>query len=88
MKTIKDKVASLSFVALLMALTAAMFYTPTASAHGEKSQAAFMRMRTIHWYDLNWSKDEVAVNETVTISGKFQFSVVGQNQLMSQMFLS
>ncbi len=71
MKTIKDKVASLSFVALLMALTAAMFYTPTASAHGEKSQAAFMRMRTIHWYDLNWSKDEVAVNETVTISGKF-----------------
>ncbi len=71
MKIIKDKVAKLSFVALLMTVTAAMFYTPTASAHGEKSQAAFMRMRTIHWYDLNWSKDEVAVNETVTISGKF-----------------
>jgi len=71
MKTIKDKVAKLSFVALLMALTSAMFYTPTASAHGEKSQAAFMRMRTIHWFDLNWSKDEVAVNDTMTISGKF-----------------
>ncbi len=71
MKTIKDKVAKLSFVALLFTVTAAMFYTPTASAHGEKSQAAFMRMRTIHWFDLNWSKDEVAVNETVTISGKF-----------------
>jgi len=28
-------------------------------------------MRTIHWYDLNWSKDEVAINETMTISGKF-----------------
>jgi len=71
MKLIKDKVARLSFVALLVTMTAAIFYTPTASAHGEKSQAAFMRMRTIHWFDLNWSKDEVAINETMTISGKF-----------------
>jgi len=71
MKLIKDKVAKLSFVALLVTVTAAMFYTPTASAHGEKSQAAFMRMRTIHWFDMNWSKSEVDVNETMTISGKF-----------------
>ena len=71
MNILKDKVAKLSFVALLITLTAAMFYTPTASAHGEKSQAAFMRMRTIHWFDLNWSKEEVAVNDTMTISGKF-----------------
>jgi methane/ammonia monooxygenase subunit B len=48
-----------------------MFYTPAASAHGEKSQAALMRMRTIHWYDLNWSKEIVKVNDTMTISGKF-----------------
>ena len=71
MKILKDKVAKLSFVALLITITAAMFYTPTASAHGEKSQAAFMRMRTIHWFDLNWSKEEVVVNDTMTISGKF-----------------
>ncbi len=71
MKIIKDKVAKLSFVALLVTMTAAIFYTPAASAHGEKSQAAFMRMRTIHWFDLNWSKDEVAINDTMTISGKF-----------------
>jgi methane/ammonia monooxygenase subunit B len=71
MKLIKDKVAKLSFVALLAAVSASMLYTPTASAHGEKSQAAFMRMRTIHWFDLNWSKEEVAVNDTMTISGKF-----------------
>jgi len=70
MKLIKDKVAKLSFVALLVTVTAAM-YAPTASAHGEKSQAAFMRMRTIHWFDLNWSKDTVPVNDTMTISGKF-----------------
>jgi methane/ammonia monooxygenase subunit B len=71
MKLLKDKVAKLSFVALLITVTAAMFYAPTASAHGEKSQAAFMRMRTIHWFDLNWSKEEVKVNETMTLSGKF-----------------
>jgi methane/ammonia monooxygenase subunit B len=71
MKLIKDKVAKLSFVALLVTMTAAIFYTPTASAHGEKSQAAFMRMRTIHWFDLNWSKEEVAINDTMSISGKF-----------------
>jgi methane/ammonia monooxygenase subunit B len=71
MKTMKDKVAKLSFVALLISLTTAMFYTPTASAHGEKSQAAFMRMRTIHWYDLHWSKSVVQVNDTMEISGKF-----------------
>ena len=40
-----------SAVGLLVALAASV-YAPTASAHGEKSQAAFMRMRTIHWYDL------------------------------------
>lgn len=71
MKLIKDKVAKLSFVALLITVTAAMFYAPTASAHGEKSQAAFMRMRTIHWFDMNWSKEELNVNDTMTISGKF-----------------
>lgn len=71
MKLIKDRIAKLSFVALLITVTAAMFYAPTASAHGEKSQAAFMRMRTIHWYDLNWSKDIVPVNDTMTVTGKF-----------------
>jgi len=71
MKIFKDKVAKLSFVALLVAITASMFYAPAASAHGEKSQAAFMRMRTIHWFDLNWSKEVVPVNDTMTISGKF-----------------
>jgi hypothetical protein len=75
MKIIKDKVAKLSFVALLITVTAAMFYTPTASAHGEKSQAAFMRMRTIHWFDLNWSKEEVPVNDTMTISGKAFYGI-------------
>jgi methane/ammonia monooxygenase subunit B len=67
----KTFIAKWSAVGLLSAVAATSFYAPAASAHGEKSQAAFMRMRTIHWYDLNWSKEKVKVNEDVTISGKF-----------------
>lgn len=70
MKIIKDRIAKWSAVGLLMAVAASV-YAPTASAHGEKSQAAFMRMRTIHWYDLKWSKEAVNVNEEVEITGKF-----------------
>jgi len=71
MKLLKDGIAKWSMVSLLTAVAATSFYAPTAAAHGEKSQAAFMRMRTIHWYDLKWSKEKVNVNETVEISGKF-----------------
>lgn len=71
MKTIKDRVAKMSFLGLLLALVTTSFYAPSAMAHGEKSQAAFMRMRTIIWYDLDWSTDSVAVNEQVNIDGKF-----------------
>jgi methane/ammonia monooxygenase subunit B len=44
-----------------------------ADAHGEKSQAAFLRMRTLGWYDLKWSKTNVTVNEEYEISGKVHF---------------
>jgi methane/ammonia monooxygenase subunit B len=71
MKLLKDRIAQWSMVGLLTAFAATSFYAPTAAAHGEKSQAAFMRMRTIHWYDLHWSKEKVKVNDTVEITGKF-----------------
>ena len=32
---------------------------------------AFLRMRTVQWYDLKWSKTDVNVNDVVEISGKF-----------------
>jgi len=63
--------AKWSMISLFAAVAATSFYAPAASAHGEKSQAAFMRMRTIHWYDLKWSKEVVKVNDTVEITGKF-----------------
>ena len=71
MKLLKDRIAKWSMVGLLAAFAATSFYAPSASAHGEKSQAAFMRMRTIHWYDLHWSKEKVKVNDSVEITGKF-----------------
>lgn len=66
-----QKLGRWSVLGALLALVAGGIYAPMAAAHGEKSQAAFMRMRTIHWFDLNWSKDVVKVNEDVEISGKF-----------------
>lgn len=52
-------------------LTANVMTTAPAEAHGEKSQMAFLRMRTVQWYDLKWSKTDVNVNDVVEISGKF-----------------
>jgi methane/ammonia monooxygenase subunit B len=71
MKTIKDRIAQGSGLGLLAGVAATSLYAPTASAHGEKSQAAFMRMRTIHWFDLSWSKEKVNVNDFVEVKGKF-----------------
>jgi len=48
-----------------------------ADAHGEKSQAAFLRMRTLGWYDLKWSKTSVSVNEEYEISGKLHIMSKG-----------
>jgi methane/ammonia monooxygenase subunit B len=43
-----------------------------ALAHGERNQEPFLRMRTAHFYDVKWSTDHIAVNEEVTVSGRFR----------------
>jgi methane/ammonia monooxygenase subunit B len=40
-------------------------------AHGEKNLEPYVRMRTIQWYDVQWSKQKFNVNEEVTVTGKF-----------------
>jgi methane/ammonia monooxygenase subunit B len=40
-------------------------------AHGEKALEPFIRMRTIQWYDVQWSQDKLKVNDEVVITGKF-----------------
>lgn len=40
-------------------------------AHGEKAQLASMRMRTVHWFDIEVTPTRAKVGDTVTITGKF-----------------
>ncbi len=40
-------------------------------AHGERSLEPFVRMRTIQWYDVAFSKSELSVNDELVITGKF-----------------
>lgn len=45
-----------------------------ALAHGERAQEPFLRMRTIQWYDVTWDKKTVAINDVVTVKGKFHIA--------------
>jgi methane/ammonia monooxygenase subunit B len=40
-------------------------------AHGEKNLEPYVRMRTIQWYDVQWSKQKFNVNDEITVTGKF-----------------
>jgi methane/ammonia monooxygenase subunit B len=42
---------------------------PAASAHGERAQEAFLRMRTVAWIDTTFSRTTVKQGETFTITG-------------------
>jgi len=44
---------------------------PVAQAHGEKALEPFIRMRTIQWYDVQWSTQKFNVDDEVSVSGKF-----------------
>jgi methane/ammonia monooxygenase subunit B len=58
---------------LLLVLVAAVLVTvvpaTAASAHGEKSQEGFLRMRTVGWTDVHFSGDTVQQGQTVTVTG-------------------
>lgn len=67
MKTLLIKsVVSLSLILSLYALN-----IQTVMAHGEKALEPFIRMRTIQWYDVQWSRQKFTVNEEISVSGKF-----------------
>lgn len=72
MKGIVDWVRRLAFAAALAG--AAAFSPQAVLAHGEKAQEPFLRMRTIQWYDVEVTKTKVAVNEEMSLRGKFRFS--------------
>jgi len=64
------KFAKLAAIGAAAAVAATLGAIAPASAHGEKSQQAFLRMRTLNWYDIAWSKTSVNVNEEMVLSGK------------------
>jgi methane/ammonia monooxygenase subunit B len=57
-------------LALVAAVVLAIVPATAASAHGEKSQEGFLRMRTVGWTDVTFSGDTVQQGETITVSGK------------------
>ena len=64
------KIVKLAAIGAAAAVAATLGAVAPASAHGEKSQQAFLRMRTLNWYDVQWSKTTVNVNEEMVLSGK------------------
>jgi len=64
------KLVKLVAIGAAAAVAATLGAIAPASAHGEKSQQAFLRMRTLNWYDVAWSKTTVNVNEEMILSGK------------------
>jgi methane/ammonia monooxygenase subunit B len=66
----KRQAGRLWALGLAVGLVATMGAVGSADAHGEKSQAAFLRMRTLNWYDMKWSKTSLSVNENMEITGK------------------
>jgi len=58
-------------LALLAGVLALTVDTRPVQAHGERTQEPFFRMRSMQWYDVNWSKTEVNVGEDWVLTGKF-----------------
>ena len=50
---------------------ALLLFSPELFAHGERALEPFIRMRTIQWYDIQWSKNAVNVNQEIVLSGRF-----------------
>jgi len=59
----------LLFIGLI--LSAYMLTLQPVMAHGEKNLEPYVRMRTIQWYDVQWSRQKFNVNDEVTVTGKF-----------------
>jgi methane/ammonia monooxygenase subunit B len=55
--------------AVLVAGALLVASAPAASAHGERAQEAFLRMRTVAWVDVTFSRTTVKQGETFTITG-------------------
>lgn len=55
--------------ALLLGLILTVGYAPIALAHGERAQEAFLKMKTVAYWDVQFSTDTVKQGEQVVITG-------------------
>ncbi|HEY9136247.1 MAG TPA: bacterial ammonia monooxygenase, subunit AmoB [Pseudomonadales bacterium] len=62
-------------VVMLLCVISFISFSELALAHGEKAQQAGLRMRTMNWWDLEIYPKKVAINEVVTVKGKFSPSI-------------
>jgi methane/ammonia monooxygenase subunit B len=60
-----------SLLATLLAILFVMAFAVKAHAHGERAQEPSLRLSTIQWYDTQWSRDQIGVNQELTLSGRF-----------------
>jgi methane/ammonia monooxygenase subunit B len=65
-----------------MGLTATVFFAPGAYAHGERSQEAFLRMRTVGWTDVVFTGGERDAEGDMVIAQGEKFTLKGVAKLM------
>ena len=71
------------FLLALMGLTATVFFAPGAYAHGERSQEAFLRMRTVGWTDTVFTGGERDAEGDLVLAQGEKFTLTGTAKLMN-----
>jgi methane/ammonia monooxygenase subunit B len=66
----------------LIGLAATMSFAPAASAHGERSQEGFLRMRTVGWTDVVFSGGQRNAQGDIVIAQGEKFNIKGVAKLM------
>jgi methane/ammonia monooxygenase subunit B len=69
--------------AFLLVMGTGLVFSSPASAHGEKSQEAFLRMRTIGWTDVVFSGGHLDSNGDMVVAQGEKFSIKGTAKLMN-----
>lgn len=59
-------------LAACLVIAACLLDVRPAAAHGEHNLEPFVRMRSVAFFDVRFSHDALAVNETMTVTGKFR----------------
>lgn len=67
----KSSKYSTGLLRIIIAFLIFQLFSTVALAHGERAQQAGIRMKTVHWMDLDIQPRNVKVGEEVVITGKF-----------------